>query len=103
MQHSTDLYNKIKHFEDLASTPNYIMLLECQIEVISQRIEEESKSGMLISTDLLKAKEHLEERLRTVKEAAKNNQPDVGCVCIKPAPRELKAVELELSCSCDMD
>ena len=33
-QHSKDLYNKIKHFEKLATTPKYIRLLECEIELI---------------------------------------------------------------------
>ena len=75
-QHSKDLYNKIKHFEKLATTPNYIRLLECEIELIKHCIQHEQQSATATSSSgaghLIKAKEHMEGLFHVVKDATKN-------------------------------
>ena len=90
-QHSMNLYNKIKHFEKLATTPNYIRLLECEIELIQHRIEHEQQSATATSSSgaghLIKAKEHLEGLLHVVKDATKNKPLEESSISLNIASR----------------
>ena len=88
-EHTKDLYNKIKHFEEMASTPNYIRLLECEIELIQHRIEHEQQSATATSSSgaghLIKAKEHLEGLLHVVKDATKNKPLEESSISLNIA------------------
>ena len=90
-EHTKDLYNKIKHFEEMASTPNYIRLLECEIELIQHRIKHEQQSAIATSSSgaghLIKAKEHLEGLLHVVKDATKNKPLEESSISLNIASR----------------
>ena len=90
-QHRKDLYNKINNFEEMASTPNYIMLLECEIKLIEHRIAHEQRSATATSSSgtghLIKAKEHMEELLHVVKDATKNKPSEESPISLNIASR----------------
>ena len=90
-KHSKDLYNKIKHFEEMASTPNYIWLLECEITLIEHRIAHEQRSATATSSSgaghLIKAKEHMEGLLHVVKDATKNKPLEESPISLNIASR----------------
>ena len=92
-QHTKDLYNKIKHFEEMASTPNYIRLLECEIELIEHRIKHEQQSATATSSSggghLIKAKELMEGLLRVVKDATKNKPSEESPISLNIASHYL--------------
>ena len=92
-QHTKDLYNKIKHFEELASTPNHIRLLECEIELIEHRIKHEQRSATATSSSggghLIKAKEHMEGLLHVVKDATKNKPSEESPISLNIASHYL--------------
>ncbi|KAL5506681.1 hypothetical protein EMCRGX_G008403 [Ephydatia muelleri] len=88
-QHRKDLYNKINNFEEMASTPNYIMLLECEIKLIEHRIAHEQRSATATSSSgaghLIKAKEHMEGLLHVVKDATKNKPSEESPISLNIA------------------
>ena len=90
-QHSKDLYNKIKHFESLATTPNYIRFLKCETELIQHRIIHEQQSATANSSSgaahLIKIKEHLEGLLHVVKDATKNKPLEESPISLNIASR----------------
>ena len=90
-QHSKDLYNKIKHFESLATTPNYIRFLKCETELIQHRIIHEQQSATANSSSgaahLIKTKEHLEGLLHVVKDATKNKPLEESPISLNIASR----------------
>ena len=90
-QHRKDLYNKINNFEEMASTLNYIMLLECEIKLIEHRIAHEQRSATATSSSgaghLIKAKEHMEGLLHVVKDATKYKPSEESPISLNIASR----------------
>ena len=65
--HFNDLDNKIKFFQEHASAPSYLKLLQCQLVVVDQRIQVTSGTGSITSVrDLNKTKVELEKKIALV-------------------------------------
>ena len=65
--HFNDLDNKIKFFQEHASAPSYLKLLQCQLVIVDQRIQVTSGTGNITSVrDLNKTKAELEKKIALV-------------------------------------